>query len=608
MQNLKKASVTAPQPCRRRKAAGWRAFPDSKGVLSGFEGFVTKKNTTMKRNLLIICAVLALASCTKKFEEMNQDPFSPTGTTIEALFNGVLSSLQQSMNEQFYLQNEIWYPETELGALTSEAWGNSQIGTSNVWSDYYLMLSNIRELERRFDAYDEEMADPAICDKVRAQLNILKAYQTFKVTDIFGDMPYSQAGRIWENASSQATMKPEWDTQESIYKTLLDELVQARDLLYADSLTTVIGNEYYKLPYDVLLNNNYKQWAEFANSLILRHGLRMYDKDPNFASPLLAEAYNFPYSFMNTSGGSPTGGAIALWPSVLGTNWDINWSFREHTHLRMGETVWSCMSSTDNMDGSGIFDYRAFLFFDTSHKNDSFPDGAWRPYPQIRTLETPTEGGSPYAQSRDGSYTFKGPSCLFSPFNYYLTRDERYVPQILVTYADVLFIKAEIGARGIAGITLSGMDLDQMLFQGIYQSCLFWTHLPQNTSRWTYFYQQYTNYIANLDIWAWSNNMASNVMNYAVYMNPNFDGSNESYLTLIYQQRWLNLFRQPWEAWALTRRTMATPTTTDHAKLTSYRMEYPQKEIEYNYENYTAQLARMSHGDTRQTKVWWMDF
>ena len=176
----------------------------------------------MKRYILIICAAtLAFASCTKGFEEMNQDPFSPTGTTIEALFNGVVSSMQQSMNEQFYLQNEIWYPETELGALTSEAWGNSQIGTSNVWSDYYLMLSNIRELEKRFDAYDEEQGDTAVCDKVRAQLNILKAYQTFKVADIFGDMPYTHAGRIWENASSQATMKPEWDNQESIYKSLL---------------------------------------------------------------------------------------------------------------------------------------------------------------------------------------------------------------------------------------------------------------------------------------------------------------------------------------------------------------------------------------------------
>ena len=563
----------------------------------------------MKRYILIICAAtIALASCTKNFEEMNQDPFSPTGTTIEALFNGVVSSLQQSMNEQFYLQNEIWYPETVLGALTSEAWGNSQIGTSSVWNDYYLMLSNIRELERRFDAYGEEQGDTAVCDKVRAQLTILKAYQTFKVTDIFGDMPYSQAGRIWENASSQATMKPEWDTQESIYKSLMDELVWSRDVLHADSATTASGNEYYKLPYEVLLNNNYTLWAEFANSLILRHGLRMYDKDPAFAEPLLKKAYEFPYSSISSSGGVATGGAIALWPSVLGTNWDINWSFREHKNLRMGETVWSIVSSTDDMDGSGIFDYRAFLFFDTSHKTDSFPDGAWKPFPQIRTAETPIEGGSPYAQSRDANYTFKGPSCLFSPFNYYLTRDERYMPQIFVTYADVLFMKAEIGARGIGGITLSGMDLDQMLFQGIYQSSIFWAHIPQNTNRWTYFYPQYTNFTTGLDIWALGQKMASNVMNYAVYMNPSFDGSNEAYLDLIYQQRWLNLFRQPWEAWALARRTMRTPTTIDHAKLTSYRLEYPQKEIEYNYDNYTAQLARMSHGDTRQTKVWWMDF
>jgi hypothetical protein len=560
----------------------------------------------MKRYILIICAVtLAFASCTKNFEEMNQDPFSPTGTTVEALFNGVVGSLQQSMNEQFYLQNEIWYPETELGALTSEAWGNSQIGTSNVWSDYYFMLANIRELEKRFDNYGEEQGDTAICDKVRAQLDIMKAYQTFKVTDIFGDMPYSQAGRIWENASSQATMKPEWDTQESIYKSLLEELVWSRDLLHADSATTANGNEYYRLPYDVLLNNDYTLWAEFANSLILRHGLRMYDKDPEFATPLLVEAYNFIYSKMNTSGGMATGGAIALWPSLLGTSWDINWSFREHKHLRMGETVWSCLSLTDDMDGSGIFDYRTFLFFDTSHKTDSFPDGAWKPYPQIRTLETPTEGGSPYAQSRDGAYTFKGPSCLYSPFNYYLTRDERYMPQILVTYADVLFMKAEIGARSIGGITLSGMELDQMLFQGIYQSCLFWAHIPQNTSRWTYFYPQYTSYAGNLDIWDLGYKMASNVMNYGVWMNPDNDDSQEFYLKMIYQQRWLNLFRQPWEAWALARRTMATPTTTNHSKLTSFRMEYPQKEIEYNYENYTKQLARMPHGDTRQTKVWW---
>ena len=557
------------------------------------------------KKALLLLFLGVITSCTKDFEEMNQNPFSPPGTTNEALFNGVVSYLQQSMNEQFYLQNEIWYPETELGALTSEAWGNSQIGISELWSNYYLMLADIRELEKRFDTYGEEEGDTAICDKVRAQLNILKAYQTFKVTDIFGDMPYFQAGRIWENSSSQATMKPEWDSQEVIYKTLLKELEWSRDVLHADSATTASGNEYYKLPYEVLLNNNYTLWAEFANSLILRHGLRMYDKDPDFATPLLVDAYNFYYTVMSNSGGSALGGGICLWPSVLGTNWDVNWSFREHKHLRMGETVWSCLSSTDDMDGSGIFDYRTFLFFDTNHKTDSFPDGAWKPYPQIHTAETPTEGGSPYAQSRDGSYTFKGPSCLYSPFNYYLTRDEKYIPQILVTYADVLFMKAEIEIRNIGGIT-PPMNADESIRVGIYQSFLFWGHIPSQTSRWTYFYPQYTASLGNSDIWSWSYSYSSKVLVKTIITNPEFDGSQEAYLKVLYQQRWLNLFRQPWEAWALARRTFATPTTTDHAKLTSYRLEYPQNEIEYNYENYSNQLNKMLHGDTRQTPVWWM--
>ena len=96
MQNFNETNKVAAQPCHRQKATGWRAFLNTKSVLSGFEGFVTKKNITMKKSLLIICAAtLVFASCTKNFGEMNQDPFSPTGTTVEALFNGVISSLQQ---------------------------------------------------------------------------------------------------------------------------------------------------------------------------------------------------------------------------------------------------------------------------------------------------------------------------------------------------------------------------------------------------------------------------------------------------------------------------------------------------------------------------------
>ena len=174
-----------------------------------------------------------------------------------------------------------------------------------------------------------------------------------------------------------------------------------------------------------------------------------------------------------------------------------------------------------------------------------------------------------------------------------------------MTYADVLFMKAEIEIRNIGGIT-PPLSADESIRVGIYQSFLFWGHIPSQTSRWTYFYPQYSSSIGNSDIYAWSYSYSTKVLVSTIITNPEFDGSQEAYLKALYQQRWLNLFRQPWEAWALARRTFATPTTTDHAKLTSYRMEYPQKEVEYNYDNYTAQTARMLHGDTRQTPVWWM--
>ena len=135
-----------------------------------------KKN--IKNILLASTAVIALAfsSCDRGFGEMNKNPMSPTGTDIGPLFNGVVQSLCLNSNEQFYLWNEIFYPETELGALTSEAWGNMSIGIDAVWNNYYLALANIHDIDKRLDEMCETAEDDEIDDKVRAQLIVIDAY------------------------------------------------------------------------------------------------------------------------------------------------------------------------------------------------------------------------------------------------------------------------------------------------------------------------------------------------------------------------------------------------------------------------------------------------
>jgi hypothetical protein len=64
------------------------------------------------------------------------------------------------------------------------------------------------------------------------------------------------------------------------------------------------------------------------------------------------------------------------------------------------------------------------------------------------------------------------------------------------------------------------------------------------------------------------------------------------------------LFRQPWEAYALARRTGKTP--REGAPLTFNRFTYPASESEYNQENWQKQVAAMGGSDAKEVKVWWM--
>lgn len=559
----------------------------------------------IKNVLMISVLIISFASCTKGFEEMNKNPMNPTGTDIGPLFNNVVSSLCWTWDEQFYLNNEIFYPESELGALISEGWGNYSIGVDAVWNNYYTTLANIHDIDKRLEELCDAAGDNEIDDKVKAQLVVIEAYKTFKITDMFGDIPYSEAGYIWYNTDENR--KPKYDTQESIYKSLLNELVWARETLNNNQTMTTLGNEYYSLDaYDVMYHNDYIKWGRIANSLILRHAMRMRDKDPDFADPLLQEAFDKPVIDDYYYSGN---GAFALWPQYLGTTFgDQGWSFREHKNLRMGETVFAQMSKpTDSIDNE-IFDPRVYVFFDTNNKTDEYPDGAWRAFPQIRDENTPTEGGSPYSSARDKNYGFKGPACLFSPFNFYLIRDDVFVPQIMISPAEVSFIKAELMVRGIVPGGF-GMMTDELIRKGIEFSYLTWLQLPifGTDATYKYVYPELQAILDAGDLYSTSYAYASRIFNEMVYSNTEFTYDEEGYLGFIYQQRWLDLFRQPNEAWNLARRTFKTPTTIDHQKLVTYRLPYPQSEVTYNYDNYSEQIRKMSHGDTRETKVWWME-
>ncbi len=516
---------------------------------------------------------LALVSCENDFEELNQNPFFPTQTEIGPLFNGVIQSLQLGWNEQFYLHNEALYGITQLAALTEEAWQNISIGTEDVWQDYYVALANIRALERRFEDFEGDIES---LNNVKAQLIIIKAFKTFKLTDLFGDVPYFDAGKGFE---SLEFVEPKFDSQEEIYKSLLSDLEWAANNINIDpSALTAAGESFVSFgSFDNLFDSNLNLWIKFANSLRLKHAVRMVEKDPSFAEPIIKDVLENDLPLIKQ------GEDVALYPEKL--DWQkesTHWSFREHNNLRLGSNIWKEMSDSDDPSGSGIFDPRCLIWFEVNNEMQ------WNIYPQIPILDTEPSGGFPYEGSRDINYDSKGLKNIYAPFNYYLIRDDSQIPELILTAAEVKFIEAEAYARGL-GVAQDDGDARSAYSTGVATSFRFWQNLVLNTDIWA----NKPPILSEGDIQA------------IVNTNPKISiFGNDDPLKLIYIQRWLDSFRQPWEAYALSRRTMATP--REGAAINHFRFAYPPSESINNPNKWAEQVSKMG-SDSPNVKVWWMN-
>ena len=531
---------------------------------------------------LFFILLLSLASCRKDFKEINTNPNSFSTASDGSLFNEVISSLQLGWNEQFYINNEILYKQTQLAALTKEGWGNFTLGTEEIWSNYYGALPEVRELEKRFGKYDNS---PGVVN-MRAMLKITMALKTFKVTDIFGDMPFTEAGYGFQNLDY---LRPKFDKQRDIYLALLDDLKWADENI--DETAPIIEPFASFSGFDKLFNGDLKKWKKLANSLRLRHAMRMAEKEPVIAGEIIRDIIeNNKPVFVGYNMAGPVLESACLWPAAVGfKNESLSWSFREHKNLRMGSNIWHLLSENDSTNGSGIFDPRAYIFFETNNNNQ------WVPYPQIPDASTPSEGGIPYDGHRDqtGAFNIKGETCRYSPFNYFIVSDVYYMPIIFFTGAEIHFLKAEAYFRGI-GVAMDKDLADNEYMNGVNSSVEWWLKVADN-SKLPLSGMTFPEMIPIPQ----GLNASSVLMRYGSWN----AASEEEKLEFIYTQWSLDAFRQPWEIYALARRTGKTP--REGAPINHYRLPYPPSEVEYNSANCATAISSQG-GDKPENKIWWI--
>jgi len=105
---------------------------------------------------------------------------------------------------------------------------------------------------------------------------VMRVYAFAKMSDLYGDIPYTQAGRPKDFSN------PEYDTQESIYKSMLAELDEAQAKLASGTAQMGTQDLYYK--------GNAASWKKFANSLMLRLAMRLVKVDAQTAKTYAAKA------------------------------------------------------------------------------------------------------------------------------------------------------------------------------------------------------------------------------------------------------------------------------------------------------------------------------
>jgi len=538
----------------------------------------------IKRRTAIITAAISfvavLASCTKNFEKINAVWNGSASATFTQVYTSIGGNLDATAEGMDNVGARWLYPITQLGAVYAAS--DYGYGGGGNWNGFYQNLAGINQMFTELTTNP----DSANYTNAKAMLKVLRAYQALELSNLYGDIPYSRAGKAF--SGSTADLVVPYDKQQAVYVSCLKDLTWA-----VDNFNTTSTTQFSFGAKEFLLQNNISQWVKFANSLRLRYALTIYDKDAADAGPVIADAMTKP---LLTDAVADVVGLYAS--NIPGISFDLGGGgraafFHQESRARMGSTVWNLFSSNNNKDGSGIFDPRCKIYFEVNGNNE------WVPYPQNPV--TPINDGvtDPYKTERDGDWTLDKAGNLFSDYNYYWGRDgltgpAGTVPEIFISTAEVHFLKAEVYARGIAGVAANMTTAQSEYEAGIKASITFWTTMAYNSPIW----------VVNKPAAATPSDAEVN----AVLTNPKVAFNAANAVSLIYAQEWVDLFRQPWVAWTLMRRTgYATP--ADPANPAGYtqnygslqRYQYPGDEQLYNNANWKAATGG---SDLTSTKLW----
>lgn len=372
----------------------------------------------MKKYFLTIIALAALWSCQtdEQYENLNRDPKNPTAVRAEFLFTSATVSLGDQLASPNVNLNVFRFLAQYLTTTTYLDEPNYDLNIRNIpqnhWSEIFrdviFDLQNAKSIVEENTQLSEAQSSARL-----AQIEVLEVFAWHVLVDTFGDIPYTQA------LNPEEFPLPAYDDDAVIYEDLISRLTTAISGLDAGQGFTSA---------DVIYGGDMDQWSKFANSLLLRLGMRLSEVNPGL-SQSTAEA--------------------AISGGVFTSNSD-NAVIEYQTSPPNTNPLWLDLvqsGRSDYLAANTIVDYMNDL--NDPRRDDYFDDN----------LAGGFKGGIYGASNSFPEYTHIGEAFL-----------DPTLPGIFLDYAEVEFYLAEAAARnyGVAGSAQSHYQ------NAVTASILYW--------------------------------------------------------------------------------------------------------------------------------------
>lgn len=215
---------------------------------------------------IAFCMLFFSTSCDEGFDELNINPVQPTSLDPIYLMNRASLFASHSGNNLQYELAIVQQIVTPYGGVL--AGGNfnqnNRLYSIGNWNKYFREV-----LKHTTDVKTKTIEDPSRANLYQ-MARILHSFGAMVLTDSYGDIPYSAAGKGF----LEGEVTPVYDTQESIYLDILNELEQAVNGLSAQGKIET-G--------DIFYNGDAEQWRRLGNSLMLRAAMRHTKVNPDRA-------------------------------------------------------------------------------------------------------------------------------------------------------------------------------------------------------------------------------------------------------------------------------------------------------------------------------------